>query len=68
MHITDTDNFRIREVSLLSVFTTCAAEHYSGGKLTLCRQICEVPQTATKLTGLIKLYMSTYRTAPPCAI
>jgi len=49
-------------------FTTCADEGFAGGKLTLCRQVCEVPQTSTKLTGLIKLYMSTYRTAPPCAI
>lgn len=50
-----------------SFFTTCAAEGYTGARLSLCRQVCEIDQTPTKLTGLIKLYMSTYRTAPPCA-
>lgn len=48
-------------------FTTCAAEGITGAKLSLCRQICEIDQTPTKLTGLIKLYMSTYRSAPACA-
>jgi hypothetical protein len=47
-------------------FVSCAAEGFSGSKLTLCRQICEIDQTPTKLTSLIKLYMSAYRSEPPC--
>jgi hypothetical protein len=48
-------------------FTTCAAEGLTGGKLTLCRKICEVDQTPTALSGLIKLYRAAYRENPPCA-
>lgn len=49
------------------IFTTCAAEGFTGAKLTLCRQICEIAQPSTKLVGLIKLYTAIYRQAPPCA-
>ena len=48
-------------------FTSCADEGFSGSKLTLCRQVCEIEQTPTRLTSLIKLYMSAYRSEPPCA-
>lgn len=48
-------------------FTTCAAEGYTGPKLTLCRKICEVNQPASTLNGLIRLYTAIYRQAPPCA-
>jgi hypothetical protein len=48
-------------------FTTCAAEGFTGSKLTLCRKICEIDQTPTALSGLIKLYRSAYRENPPCA-
>lgn len=48
-------------------FITCAGEGYTGAKLTLCRQVCEVEQSSTRLTSLIKLYMAIYRSQPPCA-
>ena len=47
-------------------FTTCAAEGFTGSRLTLCRQVCEVPQTAARLTSLIRLYTTTYRSPSPC--
>lgn len=65
LHIADAGNFRIREVTL--PFTTCAAEGYSGSKLTLCRQVCEVDQSPARLLSLIKLYRTAYRMDPPCA-
>lgn len=51
----------------LDPFTTCAAEGFAGGKLSLCRQICEIPQTPTALSGLIRMYRAAFRENPPCA-
>lgn len=48
-------------------FTTCAAEGFTGIKLTLCKQICEVPQSPATLAALIKTYMAAFREEPPCA-
>lgn len=64
VQIADLGNHRIRQVSL---FSTCAAEGYIGSKLTLCQKVCEVQQTSTTLTSLVKLYTAIYREAPPCA-
>lgn len=64
LYVTDAGNYRLRAVGL---FTSCADERYTGAKLTLCRQVCEIDQTPARLTSLIKLYMTTYRAAPPCA-
>lgn len=47
-------------------FISCADEGFTGSKLTLCRQVCEIDQTPTRLTSLIKLYMTAYRSEPPC--
>lgn len=49
------------------LFISCADEGFTGSKLTLCRQVCEIDQTPAKLTSLIKLYMTVYRSKPPCA-
>lgn len=49
-------------------FTTCAAEGFTGSKLTLCRQVCEIDQTPTRLLSLIKLYKTAYREDPACAL
>lgn len=51
----------------LDTFTTCSAEGFTGTKLTLCQQICEVPQSSLRLTALIKLYVAAFREDPPCA-
>ena len=51
-----------------TLFTTCAAEGYTGGKLTLCQKVCEIPQSPSTLAGLIKLYTAFYRETPPCGI
>lgn len=64
VYINDSTNYRVRAVSL---FTSCADEGFTGSRLTLCRQVCEIDQTPARLTSLIKLYMTAYRTAPPCA-
>lgn len=63
--------FRIYFANLLNwgldTFTTCAAEGFTGIKLTLCRQICELPQSPATLAALIKTYMAAFRQEPPCA-
>ena len=51
----------------VGAFTTCAAAGLTGAKLTLCRQICEVPQTPGTLSALIKGYLTAFRENPPCA-
>lgn len=48
-------------------FTTCAAEGYTGAKLTMCRRVCEVSNTPAALASLIKLYRAMFREDPPCA-
>ena len=48
-------------------FTSCAAEGFSGTKLTLCRQVCEMHYTGTKLNALIRTWTSLYHQDPPCA-
>jgi large repetitive protein len=47
-------------------FTTCAAEGYTGTKLTLCRKVCESNLTGTTLTAMIRLYVAAYREQPAC--
>ena len=51
----------------LNSFTTCAAEGFSGVKLTLCRQICEMSYNPTQLSYMIRAYVLAYREDPPCA-
>ncbi|HEY4561277.1 MAG TPA: hypothetical protein VIG54_11105 [Lysobacter sp.] len=48
-------------------FTTCAAEGYRGGQLTMCQKICESNLTGSALSGLIKLYVAAYREQPACS-
>ena len=64
MYIADLYNLRIRKVVL---FTTCAADGLVGAQLTMCRQVCEISQSASTLANLITLYAALYRTPPPCA-
>ncbi|MES2859306.1 MAG: hypothetical protein V4704_09035 [Pseudomonadota bacterium] len=52
----------------VSSFTSCADEGFTGIKLTLCRQICEVPQSSARLSALIRAYFTAYRENPPCAL
>ena len=51
----------------MQLFTTCAAEGYTGAKLTMCRSVCESGATGTTLAGRIRLYTAIYRETPPCA-
>lgn len=51
----------------LRIFTTCAAEGFTGAKLTMCRQVCEVSQPSSTLLSLIRLYRALFREDPPCA-
>lgn len=60
------DWYIVLHAALLPQFVSCAAEGYIGAKLTLCRKICEQPQTLSTMTGLVKLYTAIYRTAPSC--
>ena len=53
---------------VLETFTTCAAEGFTGAKLTLCRSICEVDQPSSTLINRIKLYTAIYRQVPPCGL
>lgn len=48
-------------------FTSCVAEGFSGGKLTMCQKVCEIDQSPSMLTSLIRLYRAAYREDPPCA-
>ena len=50
------------------LFTTCAAEGYTGAKLTMCRSVCESGATGTTLAGRIRLYTAIYRETPPCGL
>ncbi|MDI1254239.1 hypothetical protein [Thermomonas sp.] len=49
-----------------SGFTTCVAEGFSGPKLILCKQVCEIPQSPARLTALIRAYIAVFRENPPC--
>jgi sugar lactone lactonase YvrE len=64
LYVADYAGQRVRRVSL---FSTCAAEGFTGAKLTLCRKVCEVPQAPSTLSSLIRLYTAAYREEPPCA-
>ncbi len=46
--------------------TTCASEGYTGPKLVLCKQVCEVPQSPARLSALIRAYIAAFREDPPC--
>ena len=48
-------------------FTTCAAQGYKGGQLTMCQKICDSNLTGSALSGMIKLYVAAYREQPACA-
>ena len=50
-----------------TTFTTCAAEGFSGTKLTMCRQVCEMHYPTTTLNALIKTWAALYHQDPPCA-
>lgn len=50
----------------LQGFTSCAAEGYRGGQLTMCQKICESNLTGSALSGMIKLYVAAYREQPAC--
>lgn len=50
-----------------STFTSCSAEGLRGGKLLLCRQICEMKQSPSMLDRLIWSYRTGFREDPPCA-
>jgi hypothetical protein len=52
--------------SLGDPFVSCRAEGFTGPKLTLCQQICEIPQTPSRLSALIRVYVAAYREDPPC--
>ena len=60
------DWYIVLHSALLPSFTSCAAEGFIGAKLTLCRKICEQPQTTSTMTSLVKLYTAIYRSAPSC--
>lgn len=47
-------------------FTSCADEGFTGIKITLCKQICETPQTPARLSALIRTYIAAFREDPPC--
>lgn len=53
--------------SLGDPFVSCRAEGFTSTKLTLCQQICEIPQSPARLAALIKVYIAAYREEPPCA-
>lgn len=46
---------------------TCTSEGFTGAKLTLCNQICEVDQNPNRLAALLRVYTKLYRSEPPCA-
>ncbi len=47
-------------------FTSCAAEGYTGTKLTWCRNICEIEQTPANLKVWIRRWVDRYHEDPPC--
>lgn len=56
-------------VRFAGFFTTCAAEGFSGTKLTMCRQICETPNLSSSArAGMVKMYTTLYGPAPSCPL
>lgn len=49
------------------LFTSCSDEGFTGGQLSLCQRICEADPPPALLDGLIRAYVTRYRSAPPCA-
>jgi hypothetical protein len=47
-------------------FTSCAAEGYTGSKLTLCQKVCESNYSGSTLNALIRMYVAAYREQPAC--
>lgn len=47
-------------------FVSCAAEGYTGTKLTWCRNICEIEQTPATLKMWIRRWVDRYHDDPPC--
>lgn len=47
-------------------FVSCAAEGYTGTKLTWCRNICEIEQSPSVLETWIHRWVNRYRVDPPC--
>ncbi|WP_202909013.1 proprotein convertase P-domain-containing protein, partial [Cognatilysobacter segetis] len=43
------------------VFTTCAAEGYTGNKLQMCKSICESNNSGATLNSLVRAYTLLYR-------
>lgn len=64
IYFVDSGNRRVRRIEM---FTSCAAEGFIGSRLTMCRQVCEVDQSSTRLLGLIRIYTTLYRSEPPCS-
>jgi sugar lactone lactonase YvrE len=67
--VADLLNYRIRKITMppAPTFTTCAAEGFKGGKLALCRQVCEASHAPNAHAALIVDYLRLYREDPPCA-
>lgn len=53
-------------LSITTQFASCASEGYTGTKLTVCRQVCDMNYTGAKLSALIKTWIALYHTDPPC--
>ena len=60
------DWYIVLHETLLPSFTTCAAEGYTGIKLTMCKQVCEMNYTGIKLNYMIKMWVAAYHESPPC--
>ena len=54
-------------IKFTGLFTNCSDEGFTGSKLTLCRQVCEVPQRASTLANLSKMYTTLYKSPIPCS-
>ncbi|GAB6195335.1 NHL repeat-containing protein [Lysobacter xanthus] len=64
LYVAEYQPARLRRIAL---FTTCAAQGYTGSKLTMCKQVCEGSATGSTLNALIKMYVTLYKEQPACS-
>ena len=61
------DWYMVFDSSLKFTAASCTDQGFTGPRLTLCKQTCEVVQSPATQAGLIRLYTAIYRTAPFCS-
>ena len=62
------DWYHLLATAMAPSFKVCAGAGYTGAKLILCQQICEVRQTPSVKATLIRGFNTAFHSAPSCAV